>query len=83
MEGRATNLSWRHRGLRPARYGFRPGGCGLREGRGPGFRPRGVRASGREGAGFGRVMLLRSSGKAVTSDGQAAASAEEVRLVSD
>jgi hypothetical protein len=33
-------------------YGFRPGGCGLREGRGPGFRPRGMRASGGKRSGL-------------------------------
>jgi hypothetical protein len=85
MEGRARNFSRRHGGLRPSRVRPQAGRVrasggersGLQAARDAGFRPGGMRASGREGAGFGRVMLRRSSGRAATSDGWAAASAEE------
>ena len=82
MEGRARNFSRRHPGLRPARVrasgreAFWPAA-----GEGTGFRPGGILARGRRGyglqagrgAGFGRGAERRSSGRAVTSDGDAGA----------
>jgi len=61
--------------------GFRPGGIlargrrgyGLQAGRHPGPRPARVRASGREGRGLRSGAERRSSGRAVTSDGDAGA----------
>jgi hypothetical protein len=69
MEGRATNLSRRHRGLRPARVRLQAGRVrasggersGLQAARGAGFGRGEVRASGREGCGL-QAGRVRASG---------------------